>query len=209
MSKLVDKHSKNINCTELHWLSQSGSKPLPYRGAYQKLNDDFQFLLERDSIGRIQMRRVGMFVEGLFGGTLVGREFSQLFEPERRDELAVELNAVFSVPAKTFVQAMADGDEIEFGIFPVSSDYGPVDFAVGAINLEEMPQKRITHLSLANVNKIPLFEEKKELRYGFAEGRSGFSGAPRANFKLIQGGGEGGKPAALDLNVIQNVKREP
>lgn len=209
MPKNADKHARNIEWTELKWLSNADGKVLPYRSEYENVNDDFQFLLERDANGSVRMRRVGMFMEGLFGGMLAGREFAQLFKEGRRTELLGELETVFSGPSKIFVQAMADEDEVEFGIFPVSSDYGPVDFAIAAVNLDEMPQSHVTQLGIASIQKTPLYEEKKELRYGFAEGRAGFSGAPRSNFRVIQGGGEGGKRPALDLNVIQNVKREP
>ncbi len=201
--------SRNVEWSELTWLNHCRDSALPYRSDFDQVNDDFQFVLEMDDDGNLRMRQVGLFLDALFGGTLAGREFASLFDEPHRPYLNKELKAVFEKPSKLYLNTMTEDGDVQFGILPVSADYGPVNYAIGAVSLEAVPEHSVFLLGIHQMESISLLEEKKDLKYGFAEDRAGFGGAPRSPFKLIQGGGAAAPRSRPGLKVIQHIKREP
>lgn len=204
-----EEHSQNVEWTELKWMNRAHGLTLPYRSDFVNLDGDFQFLLQRDEEGVAVMRRAGLFLEALFGQTLAGRNFSKLFSAESQEFTKHQISEMFDGPSKIYIQSLTMESEVEFGLFPVSSDYGPVEYALGAVSLERIPKQVVTQLELKKIEKFSLQKPQQELKYGFAEDSVGFAGAPRARFEVIQGGGMGGANINPELQVIYNVKREP
>ncbi len=209
MSKESAAQARNIEWTELKWLNNREGKTLPFRANFLQFDDDFQFLLERDEEGNVRLRHVGFFLEALFGSSLVGREFQTLFAQNEQVIFCQDMESLFAEPAKIYMKSIANNMEVQFGLFPVCDDYGPVNYALGAVSLEAVPDNNINSLEITDLERVSLRATKKELKYGFAEGASGFSGAPRAKFRLIEGGASNTSPSRPGLQVIHNVKREP
>ncbi len=211
MSFAKPQSEENIEATELQWETHSHDDGEPYRGDIVQIDNDYQFLLERDEEGEIRMRHVGFYMEALFCSMLAGRRFASLFSVPHQPLFQNELDALFLEPAKLYLSSISDHSDVSFGLFPVRADFGPTDYAIGAISLQELPDYSVTTLGVRCVEKVKLVQDEKSLRYGFAEERAGFGEPASSPFRLIQGGGEGlsgAKPKA-GFKLIQHVKREP
>lgn len=202
--------SPNLEKTELNWLDHCRGEALPYRSDFNAIDDDYQFVLEYGDDDRIRLRHVGLFVEALLGTSLAGREFPTLFAQPHRKNVELHLQNMFHNPSKLFLDSFSKAGDIQFGLFPFTADYGPLKYAIGATSLDKVPVCNVPSLGVQNIEVIQLAEEKPAKKYGFAEERAGFSGAPaRAGFQVIEGGGAGAPLGRPGLKVIDNVKREP
>ncbi len=213
MSYIKPQMEHNIETTALQWEGNLHDDGEPFRCDIVQIQEDYQFLLERDEQGEIRMRHVGFYVEALFGSMLAGRRFSSLFSVPHQPLFQNELNALFDDPSKLYLSSVSDHGDISFGLFPVRADFGPTSFAIGAISLRELPDYSVSTLGVRSVEKVTLVQDTASPQYGFAEGRAGFGGQNGSPFRLIQGGAgrENLNPAKSrpGFKLIHHVKREP
>lgn len=198
-----------IDKAEAFWKSRCRGTSPPFRYDFSRLEENY-FLLDRDARGGLRIRSSGLYLECLAGGTLAGRSIHSLIDRPGQNKLNAAVESVFNTPSNAFLDLSCSTGTFSLALFPVRADHGPIDFALGATNLDGIPDTVGGSFDLKHSRIVSLRENATELRYGFAEKRASFqSQHGGAALKLISGGGDAGAPLKQQFRVITRVKREP
>lgn len=199
-----------ITSTIDSWKGKRRGESPPFRYEFDSLNQDIQFLLKYDPENGHKIRLAGLFFESLIGTSLTGRSLPSLFEPEQQTEVNHVVDRLFNGPAIAKLKIVANEKELLMALLPVRADHGPIEFAIGVINIETMPIHSQPKLKYLSSEVVELRKSAEAKVMGFAEDKSSFNHQKTPKFQVING--EGSMRAdmrKIELELVKSFKREP
>ena len=201
---MTDEYKNKIK----RWEETCTETAPPYRFDFGRLHEDIQFLLQYEHGQDATIKRSGMYFERLFGAMVQGRSLRSLFHGNNLQKLDRALVELFHKPAMIKIDMRLQNHDLEMALMPVRAPYGPVEQAIGMIDLDGLPEYSSPTVEFLNVHIIEFEKIQLKRAAGFAENRTGFQ--HKTGLRVISGGNaERSHRKDPQLTVLQNMKREP
>lgn len=198
-------NNSNFENHENLWKEECRGAAPPFHYQMARKLADFQFMLEKID-NRLIVRNSGIFLDAIWGSSISGRNFVDLFRNARLKKLDESCQNMLQFTNKVTISTTIG---LRFQLLPISADYGGLEFAMGAVNIDKMPEVSLGHLAIENIFSLSLHRKRAEMAYALAEPKADFQ-YHRPQFQVINGGGAkiGAKTEPI-LQTINNPKREP
>ena len=194
-----------------YWKSKFHGNTPPFRYDFENIDKNAQFLLTYDPVNGHKIRSAGLYFEMLLGATIIGRTLESLFEPNSQVNISATLNSIFNGPSIAKLNISIHNDyQTQIALMPVRAEHGPIEYALGVINLESYPEQSAPKLTLQSTEIINLRQRDQQKVAGFAEEKSEFKHKTKPQFRVIDGDiGFKEQARRIELQVVHNFKREP
>ncbi len=204
--------TKNIKIPQAvaYWEKNKRGLSPPFRYDWDPRETQSQFIIDCRAENTFKIRSAGILVEKLIGICLAGRGFPSLFFKHVSDPVKSGLISTIDEPGLFSMTITTEQKKYPIMFMPLRADSGPIEFAVGVIEIDKEPLHSSPLLGAEDFNFESIRHTPLKNASGFAEEPAGFKRQVRQSLRVIEGDRHHIEMLSQNkLSLVKSIKREP